>query len=149
MERYRRGHNGADSKAARFRHSVQRESSGFLAKAPFSCGFRDFGLQEKEKAPYSCLSKFAQKSNTERYRRGHNGADSKSVCARAHKGSNPFLSAISRKRLEVISGLFLFGFESRPSAICTICNLFFKGLQIFLSRNQNLRLSFLGPQILL
>ena len=31
---------------------------------------------------------------TERYRSGHNGADSKSVCAKAHKGSNPFLSAI-------------------------------------------------------
>lgn len=28
------------------------------------------------------------------YRSGHNGADSKSVCAKAHKGSNPFLSAI-------------------------------------------------------
>ena len=61
-ERYRSGHNGADSKAARFRPSVQRESFGFLAKAPFSCDFRDFGLQEKEKAPYSCLSKFAQNS---------------------------------------------------------------------------------------
>ena len=93
MEAYRSGHNGPDSKAARFRHSVQRESSCFLAKAPFSCGFRDFGLQEKEKAPYSCLSKFAQKSNTERYRRGHNGADSKSVCVKAHMGSNPILSA--------------------------------------------------------
>ena len=31
----------------------------------------------------------------ERYRRGHNGADSKSVCVKAHKGSNPFLSAKS------------------------------------------------------
>ena len=32
-------------------------------------------------------------AGTERYRSGHNGADSKSVCAKAHKGSNPFLSA--------------------------------------------------------
>ena len=32
----------------------------------------------------------------ERYRSGHNGADSKSVCAKAHKGSNPFLSAKAR-----------------------------------------------------
>ena len=31
--------------------------------------------------------------NTERYRSGHNGADSKSVCANAHEGSNPSLSA--------------------------------------------------------
>ena len=29
----------------------------------------------------------------ERYRSGHNGADSKSVCAKAHAGSNPALSA--------------------------------------------------------
>ena len=29
----------------------------------------------------------------ERYRSGHNGADSKSVCAQAHEGSNPSLSA--------------------------------------------------------
>ena len=33
----------------------------------------------------------------ERYRSGHNGADSKSVCAKAHGGSNPPLSA--KKRL--------------------------------------------------
>ena len=31
--------------------------------------------------------------HTERYRSGHNGADSKSVCAKAHEGSNPSLSA--------------------------------------------------------
>ena len=29
----------------------------------------------------------------QRYRSGHNGADSKSVCAQAHEGSNPSLSA--------------------------------------------------------
>ena len=29
----------------------------------------------------------------ERYRRGHNGADSKSVCRKRHAGSNPALSA--------------------------------------------------------
>ena len=33
---------------------------------------------------------------TEGYRSGHNGADSKSVCAQAHKGSNPFPSARMR-----------------------------------------------------
>ena len=33
----------------------------------------------------------------ERYRSGHNGADSKSVCAQAHEGSNPSLSA-NKKR---------------------------------------------------
>ncbi len=35
--------------------------------------------------------------NTERYRSGHNGADSKSVCANAHEGSNPSLSAKAAK----------------------------------------------------
>ena len=29
----------------------------------------------------------------QRYRSGHNGADSKSVCANAHEGSNPSLCA--------------------------------------------------------
>ena len=33
----------------------------------------------------------------ERYRSGHNGADSKSVCAQAHEGSNPSLSAKKRE----------------------------------------------------
>ena len=33
------------------------------------------------------------KYHMERYRSGHNGADSKSVCAQAHEGSNPSLSA--------------------------------------------------------
>ena len=32
-------------------------------------------------------------SDTERYRSGHNGADSKSVCLNGHGGSNPPLSA--------------------------------------------------------
>ena len=32
----------------------------------------------------------------QRYRSGHNGADSKSVCEQSHKGSNPFLSAKAR-----------------------------------------------------
>ncbi len=41
---------------------------------------------------YAIISPVAQ--NTERYRSGHNGADSKSVCAKAHEGSNPSLSAI-------------------------------------------------------
>ena len=39
------------------------------------------------------LSKSRTQLNTERYRSGHNGADSKSVCAHAHEGSNPSLSA--------------------------------------------------------
>ena len=34
-----------------------------------------------------------RKIYTERYRSGHNGADSKSVCRKRHMGSNPILSA--------------------------------------------------------
>ena len=34
--------------------------------------------------------------NMERYRSGHNGADSKSVCLNGHAGSNPALSARMR-----------------------------------------------------
>ena len=37
--------------------------------------------------------KIQTQSNTERYRSGHNGADSKSVWAKAREGSNPSLSA--------------------------------------------------------
>ena len=43
----------------------------------------------------------------ERYRSGHNGADSKSVCAQAHEGSNPSLSATQGTSL----GAFLRGGE--------------------------------------
>ena len=46
------------------------------------------------------------KFNTERYRSGHNGADSKSVCANAHEGSNPSLCAKTKSILE--KGAFLF-----------------------------------------
>ena len=35
----------------------------------------------------------------QRYRSGHNGADSKSVCAKAHEGSNPSLCAKTKSRL--------------------------------------------------
>ena len=42
----------------------------------------------------------------ERYRSGHNGADSKSVCANAHEGSNPSLSA--KKKNHPIGWFFLF-----------------------------------------
>ena len=42
----------------------------------------------------------------ERYRSGHNGADSKSVCAQAHEGSNPSLSAKTKSILK--EGAFCF-----------------------------------------
>ncbi len=36
--------------------------------------------------------------NTQRYRSGHNGADSKSVCGKPHEGSNPSLCAKTKDR---------------------------------------------------
>ena len=45
----------------------------------------------------------------ERYRSGHNGADSKSVCEQSHMGSNPILSA---KKSSKHAGLLDFSFLS-------------------------------------
>ena len=42
----------------------------------------------------------------ERYRSGHNGADSKSVCEQSHMGSNPILSA-TKSTVIYYGGLFL------------------------------------------
>ena len=42
----------------------------------------------------------------ERYRSGHNGADSKSVCLNGHAGSNPALSA--KKKNRALARFFLF-----------------------------------------
>ena len=47
----------------------------------------------------------------ERYRSGHNGADSKSVCAKAHEGSNPSLSENKKASLRVLFYFPLLGFE--------------------------------------
>ena len=44
----------------------------------------------------------------ERYRSGHNGADSKSVCAKAHEGSNPSLSAKKREASSFEGAFLLF-----------------------------------------
>ena len=42
----------------------------------------------------------------ERYRSGHNGADSKSVCEQSHMGSNPILSANGSRINPVFMRLF-------------------------------------------
>ena len=44
--------------------------------------------------------------NTEGYRSGHNGADSKSVWVQAHVGSNPILSANFCKKVSISPGTF-------------------------------------------
>ena len=52
--------------------------------------------------------------NMERYRSGHNGADSKSVCLNGHGGSNPPLSARTRLSRDKSRKEFLaaFAFEN-------------------------------------
>ena len=55
----------------------------------------------------------------ERYRSGRNGADSKSVCAQAHVGSNPTLSANIYVKPLYIRG-FYFCVNSLLNERCTI-----------------------------
>ena len=43
----------------------------------------------------------------ERYRSGHNGADSKSVCEQSHMGSNPILSANGTRINPVFMRVFI------------------------------------------
>ena len=43
----------------------------------------------------------------QRYRSGHNGADSKSVCAQAHEGSNPSLCAKNTRNRKIAGVFFL------------------------------------------
>ena len=62
----------------------------------FGCGMRS-GCNEQSSSPaFPLLRKYDARYCiifTERYRSGHNGADSKSVCLNGHEGSNPSLSA--------------------------------------------------------
>ena len=48
---------------------------------------------KQEKRLYRELLQRWERETPERYRSGHNGADSKSVCEQSHMGSNPILSA--------------------------------------------------------
>ncbi len=74
---------------------------------------------EREKILLTFVAVYAiiyGQSNTERYRRGHNGADSKSVCVQAHVGSNPTRSEYKKGRA---APLFVFGTglsESTPGS---------------------------------
>ena len=54
----------------------------------------------------------------ERYRSGHNGADSKSVCEQSHMGSNPILSA---KKSSKLKGFLDFSFFSARCWSCGKC----------------------------
>ena len=66
------------------------------------------------------------KINTERYRSGHNGADSKSVWEQSHAGSNPALSANFPLKSTVFAVLFFFFGDF-------LAFLFFAANQVFAS----------------
>ena len=84
---------------SRLRRGFANSTSGEQAPRPPSCEcevdstnkFVEPHRMGLHKYDARCCSIFM-----ERYRSGHNGADSKSVCAQAHEGSNPSLSAKRR-----------------------------------------------------
>ena len=57
-----------------------------------------------DSAYHAILAKYLM----ERYRSGHNGADSKSVCEQSHEGSNPSVSALPKGN--TICFIFVFPF---------------------------------------
>ena len=60
----------------------------------------------------------------ERYRSGHNGADSKSVCGKPHEGSNPSLSAIYKAFLASRKVFFcVYGLELERTRLSNVVNL--------------------------
>ena len=68
---------------------------------------------------YSCsanvLNSIYVMNNTQRYRSGHNGADSKSVCANAHEGSNPSLCANKKEHPQGV--LFFIGIDGQDRTL--------------------------------
>ena len=54
--------------------------------------------------------------DTERYRSGHNGADSKSVWEQSHAGSNPALSARVEWKVSNVGHFPLFPYSGFPAA---------------------------------
>ncbi len=70
--------------------------------------FRGVRMYFHKTSSRSFLAKLqAPKFHTERYRSGHNGADSKSVWEQSHEGSNPSLSASEPKSARISALIFL------------------------------------------
>ncbi len=70
--------------------------------------FGGFRMHFHKTSSRSFLAKLRTlKFHTERYRSGHNGADSKSVCEQSHGGSNPPLSASEPKSARISALIFL------------------------------------------
>ena len=55
--------------------------------------------------------------HTQRYRSGHNGADSKSVCGQPHVGSNPTRCAKKRTAPPQGGAVLLSGWDSKPERV--------------------------------
>ncbi len=84
--------------------------------------FRGVRMHFHKTSSRSFLAKLqAPKFHTERYRSGHNGADSKSVCANAHGGSNPPLSAIEPKSARISALIFLSPMPRLSPLHCPFC----------------------------
>ncbi|MCI8524861.1 MAG: hypothetical protein HFF17_02860, partial [Oscillospiraceae bacterium] len=88
MERYRSGHNGADSKSSRLGVRLTPQSLGITGFSVFSTFFNGFFSTDFLHFFYGFSALLfggaLEIQNMERYRSGHNGADSKSVCRKLH-----------------------------------------------------------------
>ena len=91
----------------RLRRWFANSSSGEQAPRPPSCEC-EVDSTNKFVEPFDICPVWNWKFHTERYRSGHNGADSKSVCAQAHEGSNPSLSAKKREASSLEGASLLF-----------------------------------------
>ena len=59
----------------------------------------------------------------QRYRSGHNGADSKSVCGQPHVGSNPTRSAKKKGVSFMLTPFFLMNFEDSEPRVVSLAKL--------------------------
>ena len=99
MERYRSGHNGADSKHSRVCHDC-------ISVNPLFIGVYAMCICTLTKPHLAVFSQFRYQAlplqfNMETYRSGHNGADSKSVREQSPASSNLAVSA--KDSLKVLS----------------------------------------------
>ena len=142
VERYRSGHNGADSKSCYlcpklniFTMKTYRSGRNELdsKSAMYSDGvsvenpvvMRVFRLWKFHNHLVSALNvrpsskRHSVRIIMERYRRGHNGADSKSVEPRGSVGSNPTRSA---RKASKHAGLLAFFFFKTSSTLYCPCD---------------------------
>ena len=111
-EAYRSGHNGPDSK-----HSFVCPTD--CHKIRLTSAFAPLAYARSK----TRISQFSRnlviwllplQFHMERYRSGHNGADSKSVWEQSHAGSNPALSARKKPRKHWVYAVFSYLRAKRP-----------------------------------